>query len=59
MAGATTSTYEDDMSNGNIGGVCTTLEMKIVDIPEMDYLTTDKDDKGNPTPRGELCFRGV
>lgn len=34
------------------------LEVKLVDVPEMDYLTTDKDQHGNPTPRGEICLRG-
>jgi long-chain acyl-CoA synthetase len=28
------------------------------DIPEMDYLSTDTDQSGHPTPRGEICMRG-
>ena len=48
------STDED----GYVGGVTVGLEMKIVDIPEMDYLTTDKGEDGTSLPRGEVCFRG-
>ena len=32
--------------------------MKIIDISDMDYLSTDKDEDGVSMPRGEVCFRG-
>jgi len=32
--------------------------MKLEDITEMDYLTTDKDEDGSDMPRGEICLRG-
>jgi long-chain acyl-CoA synthetase len=33
-------------------------EFKLVDVPEMQYLSTDTDPNGNPMPRGEVCYRG-
>ncbi len=27
-------------------------------VPDMNYSSLDKDEKNNPTPRGELCLRG-
>jgi long-chain acyl-CoA synthetase len=47
-----------DPSNGNVGGPTPTAEIKLIDIPEMDYLTTDQDENGNLTPRGEVLARG-
>jgi len=34
------------------------LEFKLVDIPEMDYTSEDKDNQGNLMPRGEIFMRG-
>ena len=48
-----------DISPGRIGGVANTLELKLVDLPEMGYLTTDVNPKTNMIePRGEIYYRG-
>jgi long-chain acyl-CoA synthetase len=48
-----------DPESGHVGGILPSLEMKLVDVPEMDYFSTDKDEFGNPLPRGEICTRGA
>lgn len=30
---------------------------KLIDVPEMNYTHNDKDENGNPAPRGEVCIR--
>lgn len=42
-----------DMTAGNCGGVAPTSELCLMDVPDMEYLSTDK-----PFPRGELLVRG-
>ena len=41
-----------DPRNGQVGGVVVCLDCKLVDVPEMNYLATDEN------PRGEICVRG-
>ena len=42
-----------DLGAGSCGAVAPSTEACLIDVPDMDYLTTDK-----PYPRGELLLRG-
>ncbi|KAK9454081.1 eukaryotic long-chain fatty acid CoA synthetase (LC-FACS) [Dipodascopsis uninucleata] len=43
----------NDLSTGNNGPPTVSTEIRLRDVPELDYYTTDK-----PYPRGELLIRG-
>ena len=56
--GASTFTdVEDIHAAGTVGSVKRTLDMKVIDVPELEYYHNDEVDGVNH-PRGELCFRG-
>lgn len=56
--GAAFITHPMDPEVGHIGGPVSSTEFKLVDIPEMKYTSSDKDDQGRPMPRGEIWMRG-
>lgn len=51
-------TWSNDPQSGHVGPPFPSLEMKLVDVPDMHYTTDDKDEQGVPTPRGEVCYKG-
>ena len=50
--------HPDDVQPNNVGAPIPSCEIKLVDVPEMGYHSTDKDKDGNPAPRGEIVIRG-
>jgi len=47
-----------DIEVGHCGVPLVNTEIKIVDVPELNYFTTDKNADGVLTPRGEVWTRG-
>ena len=58
--GATCVTYPDDLSLGHVGGPFPCCEVKLVDVPEMSYLHSDRihDNFIACEGRGEIWVRG-
>lgn len=46
--------HEGDFTSGNCGGTTPNAEHCLLDVPDMEYLSTDK-----PHPRGELLIRST
>lgn len=55
--GAATITSVYDPEAGHVGGPAVSLEIKLEDIPDMEYRSNDVVE-GVFAPRGEICFRG-
>lgn len=57
-AAPATITWTQDSQSGHVGAPFPTLDIKLVDVPDMNYTSDDKDENGNPLPRGEICYKG-
>lgn len=56
---ATISHPDDIATAGHVGGPTAAVEIALFDVPEMGYLHTDTDHRGQPCEgRGEICVRG-
>jgi len=51
-------TWTNDPLSGHVGGPYPSNDIKLVDLPDMNYTSKDTDAEGNPTPRGEICYKG-
>lgn len=56
--GAEFLTHPDDPRTDIVGGPVPMNEFKLIDVPEMNYFSTDKDEHGRHAPRGEILVRG-
>eukprot|EP00475_Leptophrys_vorax_P023842 TRINITY_DN3282_c0_g1_i1.p1 TRINITY_DN3282_c0_g1~~TRINITY_DN3282_c0_g1_i1.p1 ORF type:complete len:742 (-),score=225.71 TRINITY_DN3282_c0_g1_i1:1064-3289(-) len=56
-SGGTVTNMDDYNAQGNVGFLIPSIEIKLEDVPEMDYRNSDVLD-GVPHPRGEVLFRG-
>jgi long-chain acyl-CoA synthetase len=59
-AAAATLSHPDDIATvGHVGGPTGCVEIVLVNVPEMGYLHTDRQHRGQPCyGRGEICIRG-
>jgi long-chain acyl-CoA synthetase len=57
-AGGVTISQSIDPESGHVGAPFPALEIKLIDVPDMNYSTDDVDERGLLRPRGEICYRG-
>ena len=58
-AACTITNLHDQATVGHVGGPLPCVELCLVDVPELGYLSTDTKHEGfTVTGRGEVCYRG-
>ena len=53
VSGGASCTFAEDPVAGHVGGPLRCVKFRLKDVPEMNYLSSDK-----PYPRGELLMQG-
>lgn len=53
-----TITWTNDPTTGHVGAPIFACDIKLVDVPEMNYTSEDRNEHGQVVPRGEICFKG-
>lgn len=43
--------------SGHVGGPFSVSSYKLIDVPDMNYTHNDKNENGEPTPRGEVAIK--
>lgn len=51
-------TWGSDPLSGHVGAPFPSMEIKLVDVPEMNYTSEDRNEEGLLIPRGEVVYRG-
>ncbi len=54
-----TITSHLDSNNYNCGGITRFSNLKLEDVPELNYNSRTLDANGNPAPTGEICLKGT
>jgi long-chain acyl-CoA synthetase len=49
----------NDPASGHVGGPIKCVEVKLEDIPDMNYTHDKRDESGELKPTGEICFSGA
>jgi len=57
VSACATATRYEDSDAGYVGSPAPCMEIRLEEIPEMNYFATDVDSEGRNCPRGEICFR--
>ena len=57
--GPATVTHPLDYTSGHVGGVVPSLRLRLKDLPEMGYLSSDENPRGEIQFFGNSVFKGI